>query len=58
MPRAASKSKEHPFKEPIFIRGGFMITARVANNCNLVGRKDALTECVFTNHPDEGDNET
>ncbi len=35
-----------------------MITARVANNCNLVGRKDALTECVFTNHPDEGDNET
>ncbi len=48
MPRAVPKSIEHPFKEPIFIRGGSGITARRANNSNLVGRKDALTECVFT----------
>ncbi len=45
---AAPKSIKHPFKEPIFIRGGFGIAARGVNNSNLVGRKDALTECVFT----------
>jgi hypothetical protein len=48
MPRAVPKSIEHPFKEPIFIRSGFGIAAREANNSNLVRKKDALTECVFT----------
>jgi hypothetical protein len=49
MPWAAPKAIEHPFfKEPIFIRGSFGIAARGANNSNIVGRKDALTECVFT----------
>jgi hypothetical protein len=48
MPRAVPKSIERPFKEPIFIRGGFGLAARGANNSSLVGRKDAMTECVFT----------
>ena len=48
MPRAAPKSIKHPFEEPRFIRGGVGIAARGANNSNLVRRKDALTECIFT----------
>jgi hypothetical protein len=48
MLRAAPKSVERPFKRLIFIRGGFGIAARGANNSNLVGRKDVLTECIFT----------
>jgi hypothetical protein len=48
MPWAAPKSIECPFKEPLFIRGSFGIAARGANNSNLVRRKDALTECVYT----------
>ena len=48
MPWAAPKSIERPLKEPIFIRGGFRIAARGANNSDLIGREDALTECVFT----------
>ncbi len=48
MPWAAPKSIKRPFKEPIFIRGGFGIAARGVNNSILFGRKDALTECFFT----------
>jgi hypothetical protein len=48
MPGAAPKFIKRPFEEPIFIRGGVRIAARGANNSNLLGRKDALTECVFT----------
>jgi hypothetical protein len=48
MLHAAPKSIKRPFEEPIFIRGGILIAARGTNNSNLVGKKDALTECVFT----------
>ena len=47
MPQAAPKSIKHPLDEPMFIRVGVGITARGANNSNLVGRKDALTDCIF-----------
>jgi hypothetical protein len=48
MPQAVPKFIKHPFEEPIFIRGGIGIAARGANNSNLIGKKDAMTECVYT----------
>ncbi len=50
--RAALKTIEHPFKEPIFVRSGFKIATGRAVDTNFVGRENALAEGIFTNFPD------
>ncbi len=42
------KPAQRALEEPVFIFGGFGISDGWLDNCNLVWREDALTECVLT----------
>jgi hypothetical protein len=48
MTGAAPKAVQSPLEKPILIRSGLRVSARRANNGNLVGRENALTKCILT----------
>ncbi len=48
MTGAVPKSVQSPLEKPILVRSGLWVSARRANNDNLVRRENALTKCILT----------